>query len=756
MAFEDTPSAGATGTEQPVAAPVPMDAASGIPGGTGDPSTAVSTAVQPTAPAAPSNNRMLHSFVNMATRALSDVSGVLAGKSTPTYSYDAQGRLITTEAPPMSPSQKIRAIANKALMGLQAGSQAPDQKSGLANALAGLGAGAGAVRQNAKQEDLLKREQSKEEFETQQKAILQKHQVAATNALTYRNIVEAQKLGLDMDPQRQGNMELYRAAKDAGLDAQIISATQAEQMAAAEKGNNDPSAAKHIFLPGGFSAPTIDEENQTTKPGEGQVIMLPIHGVDGKIALPPSLVADIQKYAPLGGKTTKNDVDRLTAGLEVSPQDLSALLLQKAAGYKEWLKGENTPELVWEGDKPRLLNSVTHEDIQHGYPAGVTPEAALKAEADRGDKEAQAEQRKGQANLDVAKTQESLANAAVLRQQLNALNGGNLTPDDKAAAVDKLMKAYQGLPPAARGVLMNLTPQDQNVVLGLLTKRMDPKAIATQLRKGVPGMNRAQYESLVRAILPEWKESGYEEVKKVEENYQNPSNKLGAGLMANGQLLRHAADAKELSDRLTRTNSPLLNMPINQARLKVGAEDAPLLEQVIIGLTAAREEWQNVVKSGHAGTADENHAKDALVNPDITVGMAAAALYQMGHQGLDRLSELDQPYVSLTGTHYGGILSTGARDAAIRLGLGDRLKEFGPGNQMQVGPAPTQGTAAPIGNPQQNQPLQPDWNKVAPNVDKAKIHTDGRMFIGWDPQSKTWVDAYTGKPYQQTPPAGVQ
>ena len=512
MAFEDTQPTGTTGTDQPSAAPGAMPGMTAeapvVPGGTGDPSTGVSTAVQPTAPAGPSNNRMLHSFVNMATRALSDVSGALAGKSVPTYSYDAQGRLITTEAPPMSPSQKIRAISNKALIGLQAGSQAPEQKSGLANALAGLGAGAGAVRQNEKQEDLLKREQSKEEFETQQKAILQKHQIAATNALTYRNMVEAQKMGLEMDTQRQGNMELYRATKDAGLDAQVISATQAEQMAAAEQGNNDPSAAKHIFLPGGFSTPTVDEQNQTTKPGEGQVIMLPIHGVDGKIALPPSLVADIQKYAPMGGKTTKDDVNRLTAGLEVDPQQLSALLLQKAAGYKEWLKGENTPELTWEGDKPRLLNSVTHEDIQHGYPAGVVPESALKAESERGDKEAQAEQRKGQADLDEAKKQESLANAAVARQQLNAMQGATpLSPDDKAAAVDKLMKAYQGMPPATRGVLMNLTPEQQETVLGLYTGRKNPKAIATQLRKGVPGLNRIQYEALVTKIDPGWKES---------------------------------------------------------------------------------------------------------------------------------------------------------------------------------------------------------------------------------------------------------
>jgi len=730
MAFEDGSATQPTGPA-PAPAAVPMDAAAGVPGGTGDPTTAVSTGVQPTTPAGPSNNRMLHSFVNMATRALSDVSGALAGKSVPTYSYDAQGRLITTQAPPMSPTQKIKAITNNALAGLSAGAQVGPQKSAAASWAAGIGAGADAIQQRDQKQDLLKRGQAKDEFETEQRAVLQKHQVAATNALTYRNMVEAQKLGLDMDTQRQANMELYRAAKDAGLDAQVVSATEAEQMAAAEKGNNDPSAAKHIFLPGGFSTPTVDEQSQTTKPGEGQVIVLPIHGADGKVPLPSSLVSDIQKYAPLGGKTTKNDVDRLTAGLEVDPQQLSALMLQKAAGYKEWLKGELTPELTWTGEKqdqPLMLNSVTKEPIQQKYPSGAVPETALKAQGERADKEAQEEQRRAQAQDDLVKHQTDLINAEVARQQLSSLqNNPNLTPQDKAAAVDGLMKAYGNLPPTARGILMNLSPQDQNTVLGLYTGRQDPKSVATQLRKGVPGLSRTQYESLVRAIDPNWKESKYEEVKKVEENYQNPINKLGAGLMANGQLLRHAADAKELSDRLTRTNSPILNMPINQARLKIGAEDAPLLEQVIIGLTAAREEWQNVVKSGHAGTADENHAKDALVNPDITVGMAAAALYQMGHQGLDRLSELDQPYVSLTGTHYGGILSTGARDAAVRLGLGSRLNEFGPGNQMQTGPAPTQGTAAPIGNPQQNPPSAPApqshvfdpqaWQKANPRGD---------------------------------------
>src|SRR6267142_5246486 len=75
--------------------------------------------VQLQAPAAPpvvstSKNPALHNLIG-------SVLGGLAGHPAPRYSYDENGKLITSAAAPESSSDKIRRIASNALTGLSAG-----------------------------------------------------------------------------------------------------------------------------------------------------------------------------------------------------------------------------------------------------------------------------------------------------------------------------------------------------------------------------------------------------------------------------------------------------------------------------------------------------------------------------------------------------------------------------------------------------------------------------------------------------------
>src|SRR6266403_2101660 len=120
-------------------------------------------------PVATSKNPALHNLIG-------SVLGGLAGHPPPRYSYDANGKLIVNAAPPESSVDKIRRIASNALTGLSAGS-GPEKKSGLANVAAGVGAGAQAVQEKIKGQDVLQRAQARENFEDQQQAKLRQHEI---------------------------------------------------------------------------------------------------------------------------------------------------------------------------------------------------------------------------------------------------------------------------------------------------------------------------------------------------------------------------------------------------------------------------------------------------------------------------------------------------------------------------------------------------------------------------------------------------
>ena len=128
--------------------------------------------------AATSRNPHLHRF-------MSAVLGALAGPNAATYSTDASGKLVTLPAAPSTAGEKVARIARNALTGLSAGSQVGPQKSGLAGALSGLGAGAALVTGQISAEDRAAKEEARKDFDAEQQMILHKAELARGNALLY-------------------------------------------------------------------------------------------------------------------------------------------------------------------------------------------------------------------------------------------------------------------------------------------------------------------------------------------------------------------------------------------------------------------------------------------------------------------------------------------------------------------------------------------------------------------------------------------
>jgi hypothetical protein len=618
------------------------------------------------------------------------VLGALAGEPGPSYSYDKSGKLVVTPPPPLSTSEKIKRIAANALIGLSA--PTPREKSGLASALAGVGAGFGAVRETQKEQDIRKRGQAKEEFEQEQRAELQKHQISSALALTARNWAEAQKLGVDLDPVRQSGIALMNAAKEANIPG-VKTMTASEWEAAVEK--NPELTREFIHVPAGFSAPTVDENGQIVKPGEGQITVIPATG-DGQIALPQAFMTQVEKFAPLSGRLSKEDVARIPAGHNIPVNQLPALIKAVEEGRNTWLNGEHSPILAWEADKPVLINPITQEPVSYSKPEMV-PEVAKEAERKQEESKAKQQLESAQAVEAVGKAKESLANAALAWENVNLAKTG--TPDERKAALDKLMGAYNNLPPDARGYLQNLSPENQATVLSIWAGRQDPKSLPTTIRKGTGQLSRQQIEALVERFDPTWRENKYEAVKKLDEDFT--TGKDGIAISSFNQFMQHAAEAQDLSTRFARTNSMLLNMPLNEARKYLtGGEDAQLLGQLKTAITAASDEWGNFIKGQHAMTSDETRAKDDLINPNSPVRVILGALHTMGSQGVARLGAINERYKTVTGMDYPNLVQPESLNAAQILDLGDRVKHFRSGGTVFTGGSPL----APSGAPAPAQP----------------------------------------------------
>jgi hypothetical protein len=644
-------------------------------------SPAPAPAIPPVAATSP--NKQLHKLV-------SSVFGALAGEPTPSYRVDATGRTVAVAPPPDTTGAKLRRIINTVGTGLEAGSQVGPQKSRAAAIAAGLGAGFGGEQKKLQEPDLLKRKQASEEFEQQEKAKLQQHTIASGLALTARNWNEANKLGIEMDPMRQSGIALANAAKEAGLDVKTM--TETEWQAALK--NNPELATKYIHVPAGFSSAQTDETGQEVKPGGGQITVIPATG-DGNIALPQAFVDQISKYAPLSGRVSKDDVSRLPAGHGIPVNQLPSLIKATEEGRATWLEGEHKPTLDWTGpnqDQPQLVNSITHEPVAYMKP-GVTPEAAVeekeKIKAEAGKTGLQA----AQTQEAIAKGKEALANAALAWQNLASATN----PEDKKAATDKLMGAYTNLPPDARGFMQNLNPDMQATVLSTWAGRTDPKSLATTPRKGTGQMSRQQIEAMITRFDPTWRENKYDTVKRLDDDFINPKG-TGGSIRSFNQFMQHAAEAKDLSDQLSRTNAMILNMPLNEARRYLTGN--PLLGELETALTAAPDEWANFIKSGHAETSEERSNRQMLTSVDAPVGRILGALHTMGSQGVARLGEINETYRNVTGINYPGLVSPKAREAAGKLGLANQIAPYAGGGTIFTGASPvTPGQSQP--SPQQ-------------------------------------------------------
>jgi hypothetical protein len=665
-----------------------------------------------------SPNVRTHNFIARATSGLLDA---IVGKPGPNYSYDQSGKLIATAAPAMSTSQKLRKLADTAMTGLSAGSQVGPQKSAAASWAAGLGAGAEAQKEKTLGQDLLKRKQSKEEFEQEQQAQLHHMEIGRLNALTASTYFANKKMANEMTPEFSANESLFNAAKtspELGAHATEMSDTQ---IAAAEA-KDHMFTQTHIIKPMGW-APELDENGAQVMTTDAQGNQVPkfymrmavIDGTkQGKIQVTPELAADFKQYGPMARIP---NAETLKAGDSYELMSLVPALSKVEEQKKEVLKGWATSETGWvtgSDGKPQLVE--TNKAIPFGMAGRTRPlvaePTAVKAE------EGKTALEKAQAFEAAAKGREALANAAMI--------GGSIINDDgtfQKTALPDYMRAVEEVRqtnPQAYTVLRNVPPVYQKAVLLVANGDLSVDEATKNPRKGVPVITPLQMATYASIVNPKWNAELFKTKKDAAEDMLR---KNGDSIKAFGQFGVHVGDLKEVSDRFQRTGSPWINQPLNLIRSKgTGQAGVP---GMLAAVEAVRSEWQNVIKSGHAADLASNDESRRIMSDTSTPQMILDAARVMGSQVIGRLDQVDNIWRRTWGGHYPGILSDSARAGFASIGLGDQVKDY-----------PTE--SGPMFGVRQGGYGQPQLS----NLHKS---ADGKQTIGWD--GKQWVDTATNQPY---------
>jgi hypothetical protein len=604
------------------------------------------------------------SFRHLAPAMIGSILGSLAGTPTPSYSVDESGKMVATPAAPLTTTQKIKAIAANALIGLSA--PAPEkEKSGLANALAGVGAGAKAVQEKNLQQDTLKRAQAQENFETQQQTTLRKYQVAHQNALTMSTYFANKKLANEMDPHYKQNESLFNAVQaspELGAHAHELSDSQVEQEV-----KKDPTFwATHIIKPLGWAPETDANGQQVMVDGQPKFYMrmAVIDGTqDGKIKVTPEMAEDFQKYGPMARIP---NADSIKAGDEYELTSLLPAMNRVEEQRKAVLDGWAKAELGWSTDpkdptkeNPVLINRV----LPPGSPDAVKPlgpvtPLPLKQE------EGKTELQKAQAAEADAKAKEALANAALISGNIG--NGGQ-------AAIPAYLDAIGKLPESSQAILRNVPPMQQAALLKVANGDADiNKIFPTRTTKGSGQLDAAHAATLTSLLNPRWTEGLYNTKQSAQKSFADGED--GKAIASFGQFLVHADDVRMGSDRLQRTNSPWFNEPINTIKSKgMGNPGVPGL---MADIFAARSEWQNFIKNGHASDLADSEQGRQIMSDSSSPAQIMRALQEMGKQAVGRLDQIDGKWRRTWGGHYPGLITDSARTAANNLGLGDYIKQY--------------------------------------------------------------------------------
>lgn len=208
-----------------------------------------------------------------------------------------------------------------------------------------------------------------------------------------------------------------------------------------------------------------------------------------------------------------------------------------------------------------------------------------------------------------------------------------------------------------------------SIVDGMIDGTLDITKIAN-IRSG----DRAKYIALAKQKDPSFNQANYAVRLKTQENFA-PGGKGNDQVVSLNTFAGHAGDANDLIQSLRNTNIAYINKPLNKVAEALGNDK---IGPMRAALEAAKDEYLNFLKNGHAPQESEIKLGDKLVNPDLSPAQLQSTLRQMAKTVIIRGLAVNDGYKRVMGRNLDGILSPEAQSVLTTFGLGDQLGKLAP------------------------------------------------------------------------------
>jgi hypothetical protein len=342
--------------------------------------------------------RISHSFAGA-------LIGTLAGSPAEDYSVDANGKTVATPRPDSTKS-RIQRIAQAALEGLAHGAAVDSRQypSGASKAAAGFGAGFVGWQLRLQQQDAHGRQQAQQDYERQQKKIMDRAVLGIHNAQQANYWMDAEQKQINMDTEGNNNDAIAQSVEDYisanpqagrgpdGITVQRLNAAEG-RAALAKQMSGDPHTAESHPLGNstilvGKLVPVKDGEGNPIRNEDGSFKLtrqfVRISGSpDGKFVAPPVWLNDVKKYAAMMGG---QNLDGFQPGQEIKLTQFAAINTKLIAAKKKIADAWDKPEQGFDKDgKPILINplaaSLGLPESTRPYQPGTTPNIENKIAA---------------------------------------------------------------------------------------------------------------------------------------------------------------------------------------------------------------------------------------------------------------------------------------------------------------------------------------------------------------------------------------
>ncbi len=560
----------------------------------------------------PAPGEFFHGLAHSFTGAV--LGGLAGNEKTVRYTTDETGKQMPV-IEPKTRGDQIRDIARAALLGLSAGANAPKQKSGFASALAGMGAGAEDAVERARQQDLLLRKQSTEEYERGQQAQLVKAQNAhiaiqtmgMAQDLYNKNLESQEKVANIGKDQFDAMVEVGNAAPVADLHMNDILKWKSDHpeymkytpllTKVLPKEGAQPDPKTGTFSPEDidryYSLVDLTKDVPLTESMKNHLVAVNFPGAEALEVgqkLPASQYAALWHQGLVRYNQEENDPKNVDVITATGPNGLPIFeAYNKSTKSLQVLKDEKgeplTGKLPDRSGVDELFNKV-NPDGKRQY--SNTTKGYLQATRDFKAAEQQGE---------IEGSSFKLGNARLPIGYQPPADAYHMNEGDLRTALQ------------TKGVQL---PENFSTLFAVGHYKADPNVFTKGLRKGVPQISEADAIGLVRNLVnSNYDQNKWEQVKELKKGFSNlTASAPGGQLIAFNTAAAHLGDLYTAAAALK--NGPNSIKALNEVAQRYGVETNQPAPAIFGAIRAAVS--REIGKTFEGGAVDVNTARDIQDN----------------------------------------------------------------------------------------------------------------------------------------------